>query len=61
MVNGMADGESRESGGEGICVCLKHFVPWVLTPVMEKFVVVFLIQEGRSINVAVSSVLTATE
>jgi len=39
MVNGMADGESRESGGEGICVCLKHFVPWVLTPVMEKFVV----------------------
>ena len=37
MVNGMADGESRESGGQGIGVCPKHFVPWVLTPVMGGF------------------------
>ena len=37
MVNGMADGEPRETGGEGIGVCLKHFVPWVLTPVMRGF------------------------
>jgi len=34
MVDGMADGEPRETGGEGIGVCPKHFVPWVLTPVM---------------------------
>ena len=34
MVNGMADGEPRKTGGEGIGVCPKHFVPWVLTPVM---------------------------
>jgi hypothetical protein len=40
MVNGMADGEPRESGGEGICVCPKHFVPWVLTPVMGGFGVI---------------------
>ena len=37
MVNRMADGEPRKSGGEGIGVCPKHFVPWVLTPVMGKF------------------------
>jgi len=37
MVNGMAEGEPRETGGEGIGVCLKHFVPWVLTPVMGEF------------------------
>ena len=37
MVNGMADGEFRESGGEGIGVCPKHFVSWVLTPVMGEF------------------------
>ena len=36
MVNGMADGEPRESGGEGIGVC-PNFVPWVLTPVMGEF------------------------
>ena len=40
MVNGMADGEPRKTGGEGIGVCLKHFVPWVLTPVMGEFGVV---------------------
>jgi len=34
MVNGMADGEPRKSGGEGIGVCPKYFVPWVLTPVV---------------------------
>jgi hypothetical protein len=34
MVNGMPDGEPRKSGGEGVGVCPKHFVPWVLTPVM---------------------------
>jgi hypothetical protein len=34
MVNGMADGEPRKTGEEGIGVCPKHFVPWVLTPVM---------------------------
>jgi len=35
MVNGMADGEPRITGGEGIGP--KHFVPWVLTPVMGEF------------------------
>ena len=40
MVNGMADGEPRKRGGEGICVCPKHFVPWVLTPVMGEFGVI---------------------
>ena len=40
MVNGMADGGFRKSGGEGIGVCPKHFVPWVLTPVMEIFGVI---------------------
>jgi len=40
MVNGMADGEPRESGGEGIGVCPKHLVPWVLTPVMGEFGVI---------------------
>jgi len=40
MVNGMADGEPRKSGGEGIGVCPKHFVPWVLTPVMGEFGVI---------------------
>ena len=33
----MADGELRKTGGEGIGVCPKHFVPWVLTPVTEEF------------------------
>ena len=37
MVNGMADGEPRELGREGIGVCPKHFVPWLLTPVMGEF------------------------
>jgi len=37
MANGMADGEPRKSGGEGIGVCPKHFAPWVLTPVMGEF------------------------
>ena len=36
MVDGMADGESMKSG-EGVGVCPKHFVPWVLTPVMGEF------------------------
>jgi hypothetical protein len=40
MVNGMADGEPRESGGEGIGVCPKHFFPWVLTPVMGDYGVI---------------------
>jgi len=40
MVNGMADGEPRKLGGEGIGVCPKHFVPWVLTPVMGEFGVI---------------------
>ena len=30
----MAGGEPRKSGGEIFDVCPKHFVPWVLTPVM---------------------------
>ena len=34
MVNGMADGEPRKSGGEGIGACSKHFVPWVLISVV---------------------------
>ena len=33
-VDGMADGEPRESGGEDIGVCPKRFVAWVLTPAM---------------------------
>jgi len=37
MVNGMANGGPRKTGGEGIGVCPKHFVPWVLTPVMGEF------------------------
>ena len=37
MVNGMADGEPRKLGGEGVGVCPKNFVPWVLTPVMGEF------------------------
>jgi len=44
MVNGMADGEFRKSGGEGVGVCSKHFVPWVLTPVMGEFGV--MVKEG---------------
>ena len=40
MVNGMADGEPRKSGGEGIGVCPKHFFSWVLTPVMGEFGVI---------------------
>ena len=39
-VDGMADGEPRESGGEGIGVCPKHSVPWVLTPVMREIGVI---------------------
>jgi hypothetical protein len=42
MVNGMADGEPRETGREGIDVCPKHFVPWVLTPVMGEFGVIVM-------------------
>jgi len=37
MVDGMADGEPKKSGGEGVGVFPKHFVPWVLTPVMGEF------------------------
>ena len=37
MVNGMADGDPRELGGKGIGACPKHFVSWVLTPVMGEF------------------------
>jgi hypothetical protein len=37
MVDGMADGEPRKSGEEGVVVCPKHFVPWVLTLVMGEF------------------------
>ena len=40
MVNRMADGEPRKSGGEGVGICPKHFVPWVLTPVMGGFGVI---------------------
>ena len=40
MVNGMADGEPRKSRGEGIGVCSKHSVPWVLTPEMGEFGVI---------------------
>jgi len=36
----MTDGEPRDSGGEGIGVCPKHFVPWVLTSVMGGFGVI---------------------
>ena len=37
MVNGMADGEPRKTGGEGVGVCPKNLVPWMLTPVMGEF------------------------
>ena len=40
MVNGMAGGEPRKLGEEGISVCDKHFVPWVLTPVMGELGVI---------------------
>ena len=40
MKNVMADGETRKSGGEGIGVCNKHSVPWVLTPVVGEFGVI---------------------
>ena len=40
MVNGMADGEPRKSGGEGVGVCPKHFFPSVLIPVMGEFGVI---------------------
>ena len=30
----------EKTGGEGIGVCPKHFVPWVLTPVMGEFGVI---------------------
>jgi len=36
----MADGGPRELGGEGIGVCPKHSVPWVLTPEMGEFGVI---------------------
>jgi len=36
----MTDGETRKSGGEGIAVCSKHFVPWVLIPVVGEFGVI---------------------
>ena len=36
MVNGMAD-EKPENWEEKALVCPKHFVPWVLTPVMGEF------------------------
>jgi hypothetical protein len=29
--------EPRKSGGEGVGICPKNFVPWVLTPVMGEF------------------------
>jgi len=32
MINGVANGEPRKLGG-----IAKHFVPWVLTPVMGEF------------------------
>jgi len=41
MINRVADGEPRKSGGEGIgVVCSKRFVPWVLTPVVGEFGVI---------------------
>ena len=40
MVNGMAYGDPRELGGKGIGACPKHFVSWVLTPVMGEFGVI---------------------
>jgi len=44
VVNGMAYGEPRKSGGEGIGICPIHFVPWVLTPVMGESGV--MVKEG---------------
>ena len=59
MVDGMADGESMKSG-EGVGVCPKHFVPWVLTPVMGEFGVIvkgechfFFSDQGPLIKAAV--------
>jgi hypothetical protein len=35
MVNEMADGEPKKTGGEGIGVCPKHFVPWVFVRIFR--------------------------
>ena len=40
IINGMADGKPGKSGGDGIGICPRHFVPWVLTPVMGEFGVI---------------------
>jgi hypothetical protein len=40
MINREADGETGKSGGEGIGVCSKHFVPWMLTSVVGEFGVI---------------------
>jgi hypothetical protein len=34
MVNGMANGETSELGGEGVAVCLESLITWMFTPVM---------------------------
>ena len=34
MVNGMADRETSELGGEGVAVYLEDLVSWVFTPVL---------------------------
>ena len=68
MIIGMADGEPRKSGGEGIGVCPKHFVPWVLTPVMGEFGVIvkgechfFFSDQGPLIKAAVMWSIRAKE
>ena len=36
MVNGMANRENSELGGEGVAVCPKGFISWVFTPVLRE-------------------------
>ena len=33
ILNGMADRETSEIGGEGVAVCPKGLISWVFTPV----------------------------
>jgi len=36
MVNGMANRETSEFGGEGVAVCPKGLISWVFTPVLRE-------------------------
>jgi hypothetical protein len=40
MVNGMANRETSEPGGEGVAVYLKGLISWVFTPVLGELGVI---------------------